>query len=164
MLSICLMAVSLVLPIDKKFSESYTSKFLNGMHQQRVSNCMMLVELSQKMNTNPALVLAIASHESGFLNNQVSSAGAVGLLGVMPSLLSPDERSQKMMAIRGIEIFNSWLDIAGGSICEALSKYNAGGKGSCKNGGRGRKYANLILDRWYKICIVWDKEEECSDY
>jgi len=162
MLSICLMAVSLVLPIDKKFSESYTSKFLNGMHEQRVSNCMMLVELSQKMNTNPALVLAIASHESGFLNNQVSSAGAVGLMGVMPSLLSPHEQTHKMMAVRGIEIFNSWLEISGGKICTALSKYNVGVKGSCK--GRGRKYANLILDRWYKICIVWDKEQECSDY
>ena len=162
MLSICLMAVSLVLPVDKNFSTSYANKFLGGKHQERVLNCMMLIALSKEMHTNPAIIIAIASHESGFLNGRVSPAGAVGLLGVMPQLLGKKEKTPKMMAVRGIEIFESWLEIAQGDVCQALSKYNAGGKGTCK--GIGKKYADVVLDRWYKICIVWGKEEECSNY
>jgi len=158
------MAVSLVLPVDKNFSSSYANKFLNGKHKERVINCMFLVHLANEMRTNPSLIIAIASHESGFLSGRVSSAGAVGLLGVMPSLLNKKEKTPRMMAMRGIEIFESWLEIARGDLCTALSKYNAGGKGSCKGKGRGKRYADLVLSRWYKICMVWNKEEECSNF
>lgn len=164
MLSICLMAVSLVLPVEKDFSSSYAKHFMNSRHQERVLNCMLLAKIAQEQGQNAPLILAIASVESGFLSNQKSPVGALGLMGLMPSNIKDvpkDKRTKKVLVLRSMKILNNFKVYGKGDICKTLAMYNAGMKGSCK--GKGGGYAKTVLDRWYKICFTWGREEECSD-
>ena len=146
MLSICLMAVSLVLPVEKDFSASYSKHFLNSKHQERVFNCMYLAKLAKERGENASLVLAIAVEESGFLSSQVSSAGAIGLMGLMPSNLRDvpkRKRTKRVVALRSIQILNNFMSVTKGDLCDALAKYNGGMSGSCK--GKGGNYAKRVM-------------------
>ena len=155
MLSMCLVALSLVLPADGDTSRSYARKF-NRSVDERVQNCISLIHLSRKMKAPTLLILAIASVESGFKSKQVSSAGARGLIGVMPSnMKGRDLKARLAWERRGIEILKYLLEHK--DLCNALAYYNAGGDGTCT--GLGGGYAALVTSRYYKLCMMYDSKE-----
>lgn len=156
MLTMCLVALSLTLPVDKEFSSSYARQYMKGANH-RVQNCMKLAQLAKDMDAPVTLVLAIASKESGFKSKQISSAGARGLIGVMPSNMKGRDKAKPLaFERRGIEILKYLLEKEA-TLCDALAYYNAGGKGSCT--GVGGSYADDVMERQSRLCAVYDSEE-----
>lgn len=88
---------------------------------------------------SPALVLAVISVESGGRSNALSSAGAEGLMQLMPATarrfgvndsLSPSQN------IKGGVAYLDWLlEKFGGDVMLALAGYNAGENAVLKHGG-----------------------------
>ncbi|MHB8263623.1 MAG: lytic transglycosylase domain-containing protein [Acidimicrobiales bacterium] len=85
----------------------------------------------------PAMVAAVAKVESGFSPSAVSSAGAQGIMQIMPSLsaqmgIDPFNPVQAIDA--GAAILSDNLKVFGGSVPLALAAYNAG-QGAVKQYG-----------------------------
>lgn len=159
MLSLCLVALSLTLPVDKEFHQSYASKFMRGA-PTKIKNCMELAKLAKEMDAPVTLVLAIASRETGFTKGLVSSAGARGLLGVMPSNMRGRNKSAKLAwERRGIEILMFLIEYKP-ELCDALAYYNAGARGSCN--GLGGGYAADIMERQTKLCLASGLDKDCT--
>lgn len=100
----------------------------------------------------PELVLAVIEVESNFNRWAISSAGARGLMQIMPFWLKeigrPDDNLFHVGTnLRfGCTILRYYLDMAKGNLTEALARYN-GSYGRYKYPGRVYK----ALDRrWYK--------------
>jgi soluble lytic murein transglycosylase-like protein len=79
--------------------------------------------------------LGVIATESGFNRRAVSSAGARGLMQVLPSahpqLLSGgrDLSDPAVNVTIGSSILRGYLDDSGGDLAAALSRYSGGGKG-----------------------------------
>jgi soluble lytic murein transglycosylase-like protein len=78
---------------------------------------------------SPALLTAVASVESGLNPNAVSSAGAIGLMQLMPATaealgVNPDNTWQN--ALGGAEYLKTLLNQFGHNLSLALAAYNAG--------------------------------------
>jgi soluble lytic murein transglycosylase-like protein len=95
---------------------------------------------------DPQLVLGIMHVESGFKKYAVSSAGARGLMQVMPFWVDLiGERDHNLFHLRtniryGCVILRHYLDIEKGNLFRALGRYN---------GSLGKPdYPNLVLAAW----------------
>lgn len=78
---------------------------------------------------SPALLKAVASVESGLNPSAVSSAGAIGLMQLMPGTaaelgVNPENAAQN--ALGGAEYLKSLLNHFGQNLSLALAAYNAG--------------------------------------
>jgi soluble lytic murein transglycosylase-like protein len=88
---------------------------------------------------DPALVDAVVRQESGFRPDAVSSAGAVGLMQLMPStardlgVTDPLDATQNVNG--GARLLRSLLDRYGGRLDFALAAYNAGPAAVDRYGG-----------------------------
>jgi soluble lytic murein transglycosylase-like protein len=97
---------------------------------------------------DPQLVLGLIQVESGFRKYAVSSAGARGLMQVMPfwTRTIGDGDEGKLFDIRlniryGCIILRHYLDIERGDLYMALGRYN---------GSRGKpEYPNRVLNAWH---------------
>ncbi len=120
----------------------------------------------QKLDAD--LVLAVMQIESRFDRFAVSSAGAQGLMQVMPFWRLEIGREQDNLTnpetnIRyGTTILAHYMDIASGDLVEALGRYN---------GSRGKLwYPELVLSAWRKDWRnkSWGElpqlRESCSNY
>jgi soluble lytic murein transglycosylase-like protein len=94
----------------------------------------------------PGLVLAIIDVESSFNRYAVSSAGAVGLMQVMP--FWPEELGMRRFQLitvsenikMGAAIFRHYLKRERNNVAKALARYN---------GSVGRRvYSDLVINRW----------------
>jgi soluble lytic murein transglycosylase-like protein len=119
----------------------------------RVRDPRMRVELlkavhyeATRAGLDPQLVLGIIDVESGFKKYAVSSAGARGLMQVMPfwaDLIG--DRQTNLFHLRtnlrfGCTILRHYLDIEKGDLYRALGRYN---------GSLGRpEYPSLVLGAW----------------
>jgi soluble lytic murein transglycosylase-like protein len=95
---------------------------------------------------DPQLVLGIMQVESGFKKYAVSSAGARGLMQVMPFWVGLiGEKDHNLFHLRtnlryGCVILRHYLDIEKGDLFRALGRYN---------GSLGRpEYPNLVMAAW----------------
>ncbi len=95
---------------------------------------------------DPQLVLGIIEVESGFRKYAVSSAGARGLMQVMPFWVELiGERDHNLFHLRtnlryGCTILRHYLDLENGDLFRALGRYN---------GSLGRaEYPRLVLAAW----------------
>jgi len=95
---------------------------------------------------DPQLVLGIIEVESGFNKYAVSSAGARGLMQVMPFWFALiGGKDQNLFHLRtnlrfGCTILRHYLDIENGDLFRALGRYN---------GSLGRaEYPTLVLSAW----------------
>lgn len=95
---------------------------------------------------DPQLVLGIMHVESGFKKYAVSTAGARGLMQVMPFWVDLiGEKDHNLFHLRtniryGCVILRHYLDIEKGDLFRALGRYN---------GSLGRaEYPNLVLAAW----------------
>ena len=97
----------------------------------------MLYAAGLKHGVNPYLVMGLAWHESGWRPAVVSSAGAVGIMQVMPSTAAADGPALLHRAVNlldpgdnidiGVAILKHNLDSYHNDLAKALTAYYAGG-------------------------------------
>ncbi len=99
----------------------------------------MLTETAQKYGVDKKLVLALANAESGYRPDVVSSAGAVGVMQLMPDTAKGLGVSNSFDARQnidgGVRYLKQMLDMFGGDKSKALAAYNAGPGAVQKYGG-----------------------------
>ncbi|PSR23366.1 MAG: lytic transglycosylase domain-containing protein [Sulfobacillus acidophilus] len=105
---------------------------------------------------SPNLLKAIATVESGLDPTAVSSAGAIGLMQLMPATaqslgVNPDNTQQN--ALGGAEYLKSLLSQFGQNLSLALAAYNAGPEAVTQYGGippyaQTQQYVNDVLNAY----------------
>lgn len=118
--------------------------------EQRIPETRTRIELlksiqyeAKRAGLDPQLVLGLIQVESGFKKYAISTAGARGLMQVMPFWIDLiGERSTSLFDLRtnlryGCTILRHYLDMEKGNLFRALGRYN---------GSLGRaEYPNLVL-------------------
>lgn len=101
---------------------------------------------AQRAGLDPQMVLGLIQVESGFRKYAVSSAGARGLMQVMPFWVTQiGTRDQDLFHLRtnlryGCTILRYYIDIEKGDLYRALGRYN---------GSLGRpEYPNVVRSAW----------------
>ena len=96
---------------------------------------LIVEEAMKTSNVAPSVALAVAEVESGFRSHVVSSAGAIGVMQIMPRTgrdvfgLSRDDLFEPKTNIRaGVTFLDRLIDRYEGRIDLALSHYNGGSR------------------------------------
>ena len=96
---------------------------------------MIVQEAAKTTNVSPSVALAVAKIESGFRPHVVSSAGAIGVMQIIPRTgrdlfgLSRAELFDPAINIRaGVTFLDQLIDRYGGRVDLALSHYNGGSR------------------------------------
>ena len=116
--------------------------------QQRLELLKMIHSEASRAGLSPEIVLALIEVESGFDSYAVSSAGAQGIMQVMPfwkhEIGRPEDNlihTQTNLRY-GCTILKYYLDKEKGRLADALARYN---------GSYGQYwYAERVLDAWTK--------------
>lgn len=104
---------------------------------------------AEQHGLSPRLLAAIAKHESGFDPKAVSSAGAQGMMQVMPLHGMENPFNARANVMKGAEIFASYLSKANGNIRLALAYYNAGPNAAQSLiEERMKVYSDPIIELW----------------
>ena len=107
---------------------------------------------AKKYNVSESLLKAIAKAESNFNPNDVSSAGAIGIMQLMPEtaaglgVKNPYDPKQNIMG--GAKCISLKLKEFNGNVRLALAAYNAGSGAVRRNGGVPsycKSYVNKVL-------------------
>lgn len=106
-------------------------------------------EMAQKYNVPTPLIHAVIEQESGYDGSAVSSAGAEGLMQLMPEtargLGVQDSFDYRQNIEGGVKYLRECLDATNGDIHQALARYN-GGPGYM-NTGEAQNYASEVEGR-----------------
>lgn len=127
---------------------------LSDLWDERVQQWRHLIEAeAPKYNLDPNLVAAVMLVESGGNPRAVSSAGARGLMQVMPyhptrfanrpsvaSLLDPGAN-----VAWGCAILRQYIDIFDGDVFKGLGAYYAGSKAVREGSAEAKWYAQVVL-------------------
>ncbi len=129
-------------------SMHYPSKPEGAKHRNTIGNSgtpasvgveQIIAKVSEKYKLDPALLKAVVKVESGFNPLAVSSAGAMGLMQLMPrtaaalGVKDPFDVGENLDA--GARYLKSMLDRYNGNVNLALAAYNAGPGAVQKYGG-----------------------------
>lgn len=121
----------------------------------------MVQATAVQLGVDPSLALAVAAAESGFNPNAVSSAGAIGVMQLMPAtaaqmgVSNPLDPQQNITG--GLRYLSMLIGQFGGNVAQALAAYNWG-PGNVQNAiaQLGTNWAqalpNETLDYVSKIC------------
>lgn len=118
---------------------------------QRMRLLRIVHREATRANLNPRLVLAVIQTESAFRQYAISSAGARGLMQIMPFWKNEIGRPQdNLFDIQtnlryGCTILRYYLDISDGNLTEALARYN----GSYPEYWYPRRVYAALSERWY---------------
>jgi len=107
--------------------------------EQRQPTCELVVEAALEFKIDPALLVAVAWHESRMNNSAVSRAGARGALQILPRWWCGSQRCD--LIYNGARAFHRWRKRAKGNTLQALAMYNGGNK----PGARSRRYAVAVM-------------------
>ncbi|WP_313063569.1 lytic transglycosylase domain-containing protein [Atlantibacter hermannii] len=114
----------------------------------------LLNEAGQQYGVDPRLLKAIMTQESGGNPNAISSAGAKGLMQIMPSNFRStgvtDWTDPRQNIMAGAQIMAENLKSSGGNIPQALRYYN-GGYDTSRWGPQNRAYPGAVLGHYQKI-------------
>jgi hypothetical protein len=109
-----------------------------------------------RYGVDPALALAVAKQESGLNQSARSSAGAIGVMQLMPGTaadlgVNPSDLAQNVDG--GVRYLRQQLDRFGGDPALALAAYNAGPGAVQRYGGvppysETQNYVTRILGSW----------------
>ena len=114
----------------------------------------MIHEAAAKYAVDPKLVSAVAEVESGGNQNAVSSAGAIGVMQLMPDTaaeLGVNPYDMKSNVEGGAKYLREMLDIFDGDVKKAVAAYNAGPNAVKAYGGvppyaQTQNYVTNVLD------------------
>ena len=111
-------------------------------------------QAAQKYGVDPKLVSAVAEVESGFNPSAVSSAGAVGIMQLMPDTaaslgVNPYDVQQNIEG--GTQYLRQLMDAFPGDLRRAVAAYNAGPQavrdyGGVPPYGETQAYVDSVLD------------------
>ena len=95
-------------------------------------------QAGQRYGVNPLLLASVAKQESGFQTTAVSSAGAVGMMQLMPATaaglgVNPNDPASSIDG--AAQLLSGYLSRYGGSVPLALAAYNAGPGSVSQYGG-----------------------------
>lgn len=119
---------------------------------ERITLLKMIHHEASRAALPPELVLAVIEVESNFDRWAVSSAGAQGLMQVMPFWLKeigrPDDSLQdpRTNLRMGCTILRYYLDMEKGDLGKALARYN----GSTGKTWYSRRVLDALSARWYR--------------
>lgn len=122
--------------------------------QERIQLLKMIHHEAARVNVPPELVLAVIEVESNFDRWAVSSAGAQGLMQVMPFWLEelgrPDDSLQQPhINLRlGCTILRHYLDRERGDLRRALARYN--GSPLINMNSYPQRVLDALRMRWYR--------------
>ena len=134
-------------------------KLENGTSQvqQGMDTTQLIQEAARKYNVDPRLVSAVAETESNGNQDVVSSAGAVGVMQLMPSTaaslgVNPYDKAQNIEG--GTKYLRQMLDTFNGDVQKAVAAYNAGPGAVQKYGGtppykETQNYVNKVMDIYW---------------
>jgi len=114
----------------------------------------MIHEAAAKYAVDPKLVSAVAEVESGGNQNAVSSAGAIGVMQLMPDTaaeLGVNPYDMKSNVEGGAKYLREMLDTFDGDVKKAVAAYNAGPNAVKAYGGvppyaQTQNYVTSVLD------------------
>ena len=112
--------------------------FGDSMKERAKALQPMIEQFSRQYGVDQNLVNALIRQESGFNPNAVSSAGAIGLMQLMPATaqgLGVNPRIPAQNLEGGIRHLSSLLKGFNGNVPLALAAYNAGAGAVKKHGG-----------------------------
>ena len=114
----------------------------------------MIRHAALKYNVDPVLLTSLISQESSFNQNAVSSAGAVGVMQLMPDTaaslgVNPYDMTENVEG--GTKYLRELLDTFGGNVRKAVAAYNAGPNAVKAYGGvppyaETQNYVSKVLD------------------
>jgi soluble lytic murein transglycosylase-like protein len=122
--------------------------------EERIQLLKMIHHEAARVNVAPELVLAVIEVESNFDRWAVSSAGAQGLMQVMPFWLAelgrPDDSLQQPhINLRlGCTILRHYLDRERGDLRRALARYN--GSPLINMNSYPQRVLDALRTRWYR--------------
>ncbi len=133
----------------------------------------MIVEEAAHSRVPVALVMAVAKVESDFNARALSSAGARGVMQIMPQTargefgVEPDALWNPKTNIRlGVRFLERLYDQYDGQWDLALSHYNGGSLKNNRPHARTRKYVAMV-QKWQKIYIeqasLWEGPDDQTD-
>lgn len=114
----------------------------------------LITNAAKKYQVDPKLVSAVAEVESGGRQEATSSAGAVGVMQLMPDTaaslgVNPYDKRENVEG--GAKYLKEMLDLFGGDVKKAVAAYNAGPAAVKNYGGvppykETQNYVNKVLD------------------
>lgn len=136
-----------------KGSSSKTGNSTNASFDELIQNA------SQKYNVDADLVKAVIQNESNYDPDAISSAGALGLMQLMPATaaslgvenpLNPEENIEG-----GVKLLRELLNQFGGNLTNVVAAYNAGAGAVQQYGGvppyqETQTYVNRVLSTYGK--------------
>lgn len=116
--------------VEKTEVKKETSSLSNTVSKTKDAIMGYIKEASERHGVEEKLIKALIKQESGFNPNAVSSAGALGLMQLMPSTAKylgvQDALNPKENIEGGVKYLKQMLDKYNGNKILALAAYNAG--------------------------------------
>lgn len=134
----------------KKSSSSSNKSTVSASSMKKTKYDTYFKEAAKKYNISESLLKAIAKAESDFDPNCLSSAGAMGVMQLMPETAKelgvddPYDPEQNIMG--GAKCISQKLKEFNGDVKLALAAYNAG-SGAVKRNGGVPSYCNTYVNR-----------------
>ena len=124
--------------VDEEFVETPTRETKRLSFNPSMSTEEMINAAAEKYDVDPRLVKAVAIAESNMNQNDISDAGAVGVMQLMPETargLGIDPYDEQQNIEGGAKYLKQMLDTFGGNVRKAVAAYNAGPGAVQKYGG-----------------------------